>query len=233
MNEFVYVYVDEDGLIEEISLNEISSSLAYYKLPKINSGELLSLKENRGRVEKYMLIENESAYFVEQVSLIYYNDDQIVISPRKEQEYEEDESLKSGYVKFDNLLLDFIEGTKDLHYHKVEETIPLLTITKRENTDYLNDVETLNLYKVDEFLKQAEIELIYRRKKKSLKVKCFKSEGTVSIYFTIQHDSTIILESIDFKLDGKEHTFKDIQLPKKFDTYSPIARISTFSFKEI
>ena len=240
-NKFVYVYVDEDGLIEEISLNKTSSELVFYKIPETNSGELLTLKKTwdnhpLGFREKYMLVENEAAYFIEKVILIYYNNEQIIISSRKEQEYEDDNTLKRGYVKFDQLIVDFIDGKKgkDLHYYKVEETPQLLTITKKELSDYLQDIELIDAYKV-ELTKNGQFEMFYHRKKKLLKIKCYKEESNYDalIYFTQQYDPTILLASTEFKLDGKTHTFKNVTLPKLFNIYSPLGRIASFSFKEI
>ena len=106
-----------------------------------------------------MLISDANNFTVEKSIYIYYhfkNKNIRSITPRIQQNLEEDESLRCGIAKVDYLIKAFIDGTKNMLNYKVNDDGGLLYIEEIKlelaEYDFLENIPLLEDYIIDKII---------------------------------------------------------------------------------
>ena len=178
MNDVIYVYVDKRRIIREIEFEPHGEFLKHdlVMIPKDKAGPVLELRErwNQNKNTKnnlFVLDNNTFDCNIKKVSYIYYHfKDKTIkaITPRKQENLDKDETLLSGLIIVDDLVMDFINGKRNMLDFTINDEGYFLVLNEveREQNSFnvLDNVLLIEDYKLPEELSDdTQIEIIHEK----------------------------------------------------------------------
>lgn len=241
--KFLYIYTDQDEMIQEIKTSaKDKAELNEYLIPVDQGEEFLALKEKwnqaYGYKEPHILLSNDGQFCPQEVMYVYYEKKKNTIKSigSATQEYlDKDKNLIQGKTKRTPLIDGFMDK-KPFHNYKVKEGSPLLEFVEQDLNQEVEfkDMQLLKRSKIDFIEKGREIELRYDRKRKELLVHSVYKlpSSSIWLHFTKKNDRTVLYHSVNVKLEGETTLISNIDLPETFDVYSPLHNEHKFLYKE-
>lgn len=243
MDDIVYVYTDEIGVIYEIDF-KLRGDLVQYNvsmIPLEKAQDIIDLYEKRQKnanikKNKYLLISDADNFTIEKTIYIYYHfkDKNIrSLTPRIQQNLEEDESLRCGIAKVDYLIKEFIDGTKNMLNYKINDDGALLYIEeiKHEFIEYnfLENILLLEDYIVDSNNENYIIEILYDNK--TLKIQTTNKEDTATyqLFFVSKTDKTNLYSSLLFDFTDSQTVEMPLSIPDDYIVISSFQKIMKFT----
>ena len=243
MDDIVYVYTDEIGIIYEIDF-KLRGDLVQYDvtmIPLEKAQDVIDLYKKRQknaniRKNKYLLISDENNFTVEKSIYIYYHfkDKKIrSITPRIQQNLEEDESLRCGLVKVDSLIKEFIDGTKNMLHYKINDDGALVYIEEIKlhfaEYNFLENILLLEDYIIDSDNENYTIEILYDNK--TLKIQTTNREDilTYQLFFVSKTDKTNLYSSFSFDFNCGLTIETPLSIPDDYIVISSFKKIMKFT----
>lgn len=243
MDDIVYVYTDEIGVIYEIDF-KLRGDLVQYDvsmIPRKKAQDIINLNEKRQqnanvKKNKYLLISDADNFTVEKLIYIYYHFKKKnirSITPRIQQNLEEDESLRCGLTKVDSLIKEFIDGTKNMLNYKVNNDGALLYIEeiKHEFIEYnfLENIPLLEDYIVNNDNEDYIIEILYDNKTLKIQTTNKEDETTYQLFFVSKTDKTNLYASLSFNFIDDQTVEIPLSIPNDYIVISSFKKIMKFT----
>lgn len=233
----VYIYSDKNKMIHEISLQPRGDLLEYTTtvIPFNDAAEFLKLYRkcqiNGNITDPMHLLEEENGKYVlrKTVYIYYHHKDMVIksITPRRQQNLDENMELKVGSVAIDELINDFIDGKKAPINYKINDEQKLLTIEKiidrdhhKNFIDYINVLEDYKLNRIDEYL--LTIEHKENGMLNIIKHDDLLNSRNIELYFVGLYDKTEIFYKTSFMfLENENQIYLHFDIPHEFLIISP------------
>jgi len=196
-----------------------------------NAKKNANIKKN-----KYLLISDADTFTVEKSIYIYYhfkNKNIRSITPRIQQNLEEDESLRRGLVKVDSLIKEFIDGTKNMLHYKINDDGALLYIeeikTQFAEYNFLENIPLLEDYIIDSDNENYTIEILYDNKTLKIQTTNKEDEATYQLFFVSKTDKTNLYDSLSFDFTDVQTIEIPLSIPDDYIVISSFKKIMKFT----
>lgn len=232
---FIYIYTNEDNIIQEIHNQQIKSKFIKNKVPinDILNDFMIEFNKNNKKTT-CMLRYTEGNFSISPVMVIYYFYDTLsikAVSPSYNAEFDKDQDLRKGYLEITE---DFRKTFPSvvLRKHRIKKEAPFLILEEKpvqqgRNIHLLKNHKTI-ISNID-----PHALLTYNRKKQELTITRLRELGLTNLFFTKKNDSTEFYCEIRTTYDKIKQKYKNIDLPQEYDIYIFRDEQLVFEIKEI
>ena len=231
MSDIVFVYIDKKKIIHEIEFEPSGEFLDYdlIMIPREKASEIINLYERwkqNSNVKKnvFVLVNTPFECSVKKTTYVYYHFKEKTIraiTPRKQENLDNDKTLLSGLIVVDGLITEFINGKTNMLNFTVDDSGDFLVLNEIERENVKFNVVDNNLL-IEDFsigektTDETAIEITYKNKKLLIK-KLRKIENRIfTLFFINSHDKTNLIETISFSFGDDELIIISLDIKEDF-----------------
>jgi len=235
MSDLIYVYTDENRIIHEISMEPCDYLLQceLYMIVPSKAPEVIKLynlwKRNANiKKNKFVLYDEDGIYNIKKTFYVYYHFKEKTISsivPRKQQIQDDDDTLKCGLVIVDELITEFINGTKNMLNYKINDDNSLLVMELiqlyGDDVNFYMMIPLIGDYIVSEINNESIIDISYIGSSLTISTVVERdtnhhmfTHGTEYQFFVVDSiDKSILYYSFTFNFTDNRTIYTELMLP--------------------